>query len=491
MNWMENIRDWCISRQIWWGHRIPVWYCIGDGHCTMHCKEPIVSETVPEKCPHCGSANLRQDEDVLDTWFSSWLWPFATLGWPQKSEDLAYFYPTSSLFTAPEIIFFWVARMIMAGYEFMGDLPFSDVYIHGTVRDTKGRKMSKSLGNAIDPLEIIEEYGADALRFSLIINSGQDIFISKEKFEVGRNFANKMWNASRLILMNTAAVDPSFDLAAAAKTKDLDLPSLWILSRFHATLGKVGAAIEKYQYSEAESLIYDFFWANFCDWYLEIIKDRWSDPVTQNIAFTLLEQSLKMIHPFMPYVTEEIWSQCHAGAGSISRKPWPAGHKQLVNKKAEERMQTLISLISSIRNLRSHWNVKPNEKIQCHLSSKSKDQLSLLQDNETLLKNLMRADLLTIDGRAAETKNSAATIVEDIKAVVPLSGLIDVGRERDRMLGQIEEQKRATKGLDSRLKNREFIKKAPKDIIEKEKERLKSIHEKIRELEQIVSSLEQ
>ncbi len=484
MNWMENIRDWCISRQIWWGHRIPVWYCDAP-----ECTEPIVAKTTPEKCPHCGSADLKQDEDVLDTWFSSWLWPFATLGWPEKNEDLKTFYPTASLFTAPEIIFFWVARMIMAGIEFMDEIPFSDVYLHGTVRDTKGRKMSKSLGNAIDPLEIIEEYGADALRFSLIINSGQDLHISKEKFEIGRNFANKMWNASRLILMNTDAIDPSFCLSSTTKIKDLDLPSKWIISKLYSTLQKVGLAIEQYRYSEAESLIYEFFWGNFCDWYLEIIKDRWDDPMTQNIAFEVLIQSLKMIHPFMPFVTEEIYSQCHKDKEPISRQSWPSDHKQFIDSATEKHMQSIIDLVTSLRNLRAQWNIKPHEKIQCHLSSKSKTDIELLKGNEAILKNLARIDGLSIDQKSTGQKNTATVIVGNIKGVVPLGELIDVDQEKKRMLSQITEQKKVSTGLTGRLKNKDFMTKAPKEVVDKEKIRLDSINTKIEELEKVVSGL--
>ncbi len=489
MNWMENIRDWCISRQIWWGHRIPVWYCVGDDKGLLKCKEPIVSRTTPEKCPHCNSKNLKQDEDVLDTWFSSWLWPFATFGWPQDNEDIKAFYPGHALFTAPEIIFFWVARMIMAGYEFMGDLPFSDIYLHGTVRDAKGRKMSKSLGNALDPLEVIEEYGADALRFSLIINSGQDLFISKEKFEIGRNFANKMWNASRLILMNADSIDPSFDLKTVAKMNNTDLASRWITSRFHGTLSKVSAAIEQYRYSEAESLIYDFFWGDFCDWYLEIIKDRWSEEAIQNIAFKILEHSLKMIHPFMPFVTEEIWDQCHEGEESISRKPWPLYEKKLFNQTTESSMQTIIDLVSSIRNMRAQWNIKPKEQIQCHLSSQRKEDIELLRNNESVFKKLACIGTLVIDKKPTKEKNAATILIGNIKGSVPLGDLIDIDKEKNRMLDQINEQKKASKGLDGRLKNKDFVSKAPKDVIEKEKVRLESIHLKIKELQKAVACL--
>ncbi|HQP10579.1 MAG TPA: valine--tRNA ligase [Candidatus Omnitrophota bacterium] len=483
MNWMENIRDWCISRQIWWGHRIPVWYC-DDPQCA-----PIVTAQEPKKCPQCGSANLKQDEDVLDTWFSSWLWPFATLGWPKENPDLKYFYPTASLFTAPEIIFFWVARMIMAGMEFMGDIPFSDVYLHGTVRDAKGRKMSKSLGNALDPLEIIDEYGADALRFSLIINSGQDLFISKEKFEIGRNFANKIWNASRLILMNAPAVDPSFAIGSAAQIKGLDLPSRWIISKLHSTPKKSGLAIEQFRYSEAENLIYEFFWGNFCDWYLEIIKDRWSDATIQNVAFKVLEESLKMIHPFMPFVTEEIWSQCHPDAGSISRQAWPSERKPPVDKASETKMQKIIDLVTLLRNVRAQWNIKPQEKIDCHLSSASHEDLALLEENKHILAALVRIDHLTAGAKPLKKDNAVTVIAGNIRAVVPLGGLIDVNEEKKRMLGQIEEQKRAAANLAARLKNKDFLKKAPQDIVDKEKARLAALNTKITELEKVISSL--
>src|SRR3989344_3302024 len=378
LNWMENIRDWCISRQIWWGHRIPVWYCTARKK--DKCREVIVSEITPQQCPHCGSGDLKQDEDVLDTWFSSWLWPFATFGWPTSGKkDWDYFYPTASLFTAPEIIFFWVARMIMAGLELMGDIPFKDVYIHGTVRDAKGRKMSKSLGNAIDPLEIIKEYGADALRYSLIINSGQDLFISKEKFEIGRNFANKLWNASRLILMNVKDPDIDVDLGQLDR-KTLDLPSRWIIARFYATLEKVGTANEHYRFSEAENLIYEFFWGNFCDWYLELIKDRWSDPLIQKIAFGILRDTLKMVHPFMPFVTEELWEKIGKEKGPLCRQDWPVTSKKLIDTSAEKQMQTLMALVAAIRNVRSQWNVNPAEEIECRLVPASAKDAALLEN---------------------------------------------------------------------------------------------------------------
>ena len=317
LNWMENIQDWCISRQIWWGHRIPVYYC-------KKCQENgvIVSRFKPETCHACGSQDILQDEDVLDTWFSSWLWPFATFYWPPEAykqglspkgtvpkDDLRYFYPTSILVTAQEIIFFWVARMIMAGLEFMDDVPFKDVYINGTVRDIEGKKMSKSLGNIIDPLDIIEEYGTDAMRFSLISITahGQDVFLSKERFEQGRNFANKIWNASRFILMNLEPTLIKTDLCVFFKKEDLDVVNRWALSRFYSTLQQTTKYLENFQFNEAANTLYGFFWHDFCDWYLEIIKQDIKNPHNQVVMYKILEKSLRLLHPFMPFITEEIW----------------------------------------------------------------------------------------------------------------------------------------------------------------------------------------
>ncbi len=487
LNWMEEIRDWCISRQIWWGHRIPVWYCVGDEKCLLKCKEPIVSETPVTKCPHCGSTNLRQDEDVLDTWFSSWLWPFATLNWPEENKDLKYFYPTNSLFTASEIIFFWVARMIMAGIEFRGEIPFSDVYIHGTVRDAKGRKMSKSFGNAIDPLEIINEYGADALRFSLIINSGQDLFISKEKFEIGRNFANKIWNATRLILMNAHDIDPAFNFKNVSAD---DLSSRWIVSRFYSSLKKISEAIEGYRFSEAENLLYEFFWGNFCDWYLEMIKDRWNDPTVQNVSFKLLEVSLKMLHPFMPFVTEEIWSQIHPNKPPLCLESWPQAEPKFVYEHTEQQMQTLIEVITSIRNLRAQWNIKPSDLVRCYFVTPSKEETALINDNTAIVMKLAQLSEISINQKQKTMKNVATAVVGPIKCYLPLGDYIDVQEEKQRILNQMNEQERFVKGLSERLTNEGFLQKAPPDVVEKEKERLTSLQNKVQELKKVIESLE-
>ncbi len=493
LNWMENIRDWCISRQIWWGHRIPVWYCVGNGSCQLKCREPIVSLNPPPHCPHCGSTNITQDEDVLDTWFSSWLWPFAILYWPNNKRDLEYFYPTSSLFTAPEIIFFWVARMIMAGLEFMGEIPFSEVYIHGTVRDMSGRKMSKSLGNAIDPIDIIKEYGADALRFSLILNSSQDLFISKEKFEIGRNFANKIWNAGRLVLMN---VKDGLNLGQLSyghldlQTRDLDLYSRWILSRLHTTLKKVGLAIERYRFSEGESLIYEFFWRNYCDWYLEIIKDRFSEPLTQKVSLYVLVQSLRMIHPFMPFVTEEIWNTMAQGRTPLARHSWPAFQRQWINKKAEQKMQTLIELISAIRNVRSHCHINPHEAIDIVFANPGDDRAGFIQSHEVILKRLARIRDLKVDPALTKLKESVGGIAGKIRFFIPLKGIIDIQKEKERISRQLKEQQTLLKNLSFRLKNKNFVQKAPPEIVEREKDRLKSLEIKVQEFHAILKGLQ-
>jgi len=505
---MDGIRDWCISRQIWWGHRIPAWYCLQclkkdfNGVISPNFEEdkeiertyldtanPIVSLEDPKKCPHCGSTDLRQDEDVLDTWFSSWLWPFATFGWPEKNTDTKYFYPGNCLFTASEIIFFWVARMIMAGLEFMGDVPFSQVYIHGTVRDAQGRKMSKSLGNAIDPLEIVAEYGADALRFSLIINSGQDLFISKEKFEIGRNFANKIWNATRLILMNAKDADTSFELSQIKDLKKLDLPTQWIIAKYYLTLEKVGDAIERFRYSDGENLIQEFFWSNFCDWYLEIVKDRLSDPAVQKIAVALLKESLKMMHPFIPFVTEELWETLAEGKGRLCVQAWPSVEKELINERAVEDMQALMDLITAARTIRAQWNIKKNDPISCFLATTDSAARDLLENNLPILTHLARIAKPQILAQLPKQSNMANAVVGKIQIAVPLGELIDVEQEKNRILKDIQNQETAHQSLAGRLANESFRQKAPKDVIEKEEKRLKDLDTHITELKNIIKNL--
>jgi len=519
-NWMEDIHDWCISRQIWWGHRIPVWYDKEGNHFVAKSETEAKALAGPKhgngstSSPQ-GPVELKQDEDVLDTWFSSWLWPFATLGWPcqpssvipakagiQKS-DLDYFYPTDVLMTASEILFFWVARMVMAGYEFMEERPFSDVLIHGTVRDAKGRKMAKSLGNAIDPLEIIDEYGADALRFSLIINSGQDIFISKEKFEIGRNFANKIWNASRLVLSNinndilgASTVIPGVSTVIPAKAgiqdmeiNGLDLPSRWIITGFYETLEKVNNAIEEFHYSEAEILIQEFFWGNYCDWYLELIKAKFNDRNIQKTALFVLKNSLKMMHPFMPFVTEEVYSKFKTPDTCLSLAAWPKKQKILIDTKASAQMQTIIDITVAIRNIRAFWNIKPNETVDAFIIPADSSLHRLLSEHSVDIQRLARLKNLSLDLKAPVLKNTATALVGTIKVFIPLEGLIDLNAEKKRMSADIIQKRKAIDGLNARLNNADFTAKAPEEIITKEKERLDTLNKEVSELKSVLANL--
>jgi len=488
-NWMEDIHDWCISRQIWWGHRIPVWYDKEGNYFVAKSEDEAKAQA---KTKHGKMVELEQDDDVLDTWFSSWLWPFATLGWPKKNEDLKYFYPTNTLMTASEILFFWVARMVMAGYEFMGDKPFSDVLIHGTVRDAKGRKMSKSLGNAIDPLVIIDEYGADALRFSLIINSGQDIFISKEKFEIGRNFANKIWNASRLVLMNTSNVIPAkagIQDVDDIEIDSLDLPSRWIIARFYETLGKVSDAIEKFHYSEAEIQIQDFFWGNYCDWYLELIKPKFNDLNIQKTALFILKNSLKMMHPFMPFVTEEIYSRMNAQGSCLSLASWPLEQRNLIDQDAFKQMQSIIDVISAIRTIRTQWGIKPNQPIVPEIILQDKEQEELFKINSSYIMHLAKVETLHIGFEVLTSEDAAIALAGTTKIVVPLKGIVDLEVEKKRKRDEIAQKQKSIEGLQSRLNNETFVSKAPEEIITKEKERLDTLKREVNELKIVLNNL--
>ncbi|MFC1704427.1 valine--tRNA ligase [Candidatus Omnitrophota bacterium] len=488
LNWMENIRDWCISRQIWWGHRIPVWYC-------QECSEEssvIVARETPKKCPRCGSQNLKQDDDVLDTWFSSWLWPFATFSWPDDSKDLKYFYPTSVLVTAPEIIFFWVARMIMAGLEFAGDIPFKDVYIHGTVRDQTGVKMSKSLGNTIDPLEIIEEFGADALRFSLmaITATGTDVFLSKEKFELGRNFANKIWNASRLILMNMKEKGDDFDLCQIYKKEKLPLPDRWILSRLYRTIDTVNKEIDKFRFNEAENALYEFFWHEFCDWYLEIVKNRFDDTTTQVIAYKILEKSLRMLHPFMPFITEEIWQKIAAHRGPLMHQKLPHIQKQIIDKDVEREMRVVIDLITAIRNIRARWKVDVHKKIDVVLKITEEKLRVSVEHNAAIIQRLAKIENLSIKKSIKKPANSACSVVGKIEIYVPLVDIIDISKEREKIKNQVEQNAILLQGIRGRLQNTQFIKKAPKQVVAKEQQRQKELVEMIATLNKLEKELQ-
>ena len=488
LDWMENIRDWCISRQIWWGHRIPVYYCkqcVASSPSSIKDVEQkpeddrrgvIVSKTKPGKCPVCGSTEIEQDQDVLDTWFSSWLWPFSTFGWPKETPELKYFYPTDTLVTAQEIIFFWVARMIMAGIEFRNAIPFKSVYIHGTVRDITGTKMSKSLGNVIDPLDMISKYGADALRFSIIsiTAQGQDVYLAESRFELGRNFANKIWNASRFIMMNLKEEDMAPDLCVFFEGTKLTLPERWILSRFYSTLNYVSGCLAEYKFNEAANAIYEFLWHEFCDWYIEIAKPTITGRNSQTILYKILEKSLRMLHPFMPFITEEIWQKLpkpkKASGDSIMTQPWPHVQDRMISREDEEKMRELIEVITSIRNMRAVWNIGARVDVDVIINTNDSEDVKLLSDNIDLVKKLAKVSDLRI-GKHSKPKSSAVSVIRKMEIFLPLEGLIDFEKEKARLLKEHLRMEGEMKGLSSRLKDRNFTSKAPKEIVDKQEER--------------------
>ena len=499
LNWMENILDWCISRQIWWGHRLPVYYC---KDCQQASKSQIpnskqnlgiiVARDKPDKCPVCQSTDIYQDDDVLDTWFSSWLWPFATFGWPDKDQgpktkDLKYFYPTSVLVTAPEIIFFWVARMIMAGLEFMKDIPFRDVYIHGTVRDIEGKKMSKSLGNIIDPLDIIEHVGADALRFSLIsiTATGQDVFLSEEKFHMGRNFANKIWNASRFVMMNLEPDYVKTNLCEFFKKEDLDIINCWILSRFYSVLKEANKNLDSYKFNEAAHILYNFFWGEFCDWYLEIIKPDIKNPHNQVVMYKVLEKSLRILHPFMPFISEEIWQRLHHNPESIMVQPWPHIQEQIIDKKLEKQAESIFTIITQIRNLRSYIEIKPEQKVKVSLYPHTKIKENLIKEHSNLIINLAKLEELELLNSSKRPDSTISAVSEDVDIYLHFSGLFDIDKERLKIKQKLEELKKVKESKEERIRNPEFLKKAPAEIVEKEKESIAELKSSIERLEKM------
>ena len=510
LNWMKNLRGWCISRQIWWGHRIPAWYCVDckNAYDLVHKGKVLPAQRLdlteagimialenPKFCPKCGGINIQQDEDVLDTWFSSWLWPFATFGWPvldkEREEELAYFYPTQVLVTAQEIIFFWVAKMIMAGIYFMQEAPFSDVYIHGTVRDITGAKMSKSLGNIIDPLEIINQYGCDALRFSIIslVATGQDVNLAQEKFESGRNFANKLWNAARFILMNLDSKKVSVDLCVFAKGIS-ELKDKWILSRFYQTLDSVTKSLDNFRFNDAAKDIYEFFWHEFCDWYIELAKKTISTKETQVVLYKVLEKSLRILHPIMPFITEEIWQNLPHQGKSIMTSTWPHVQKQFIDKKLDSQMQKIISCITAIRNIRSVWQIKPSKKIKAHFCVSKKALADLFKAHTSYIKDLAGIELLEIGQKIKRPRSSVVTVLPDIEIFVPLEGIIDVQKEAKRLDEKRQELENILRNTEKKLKNKQFLSKAPKEIVTREKENKKQFKESLKKLKDNLEGFE-
>ncbi|HKL12442.1 MAG TPA: valine--tRNA ligase [Halanaerobiales bacterium] len=488
LNWMENIKDWCISRQLWWGHRIPVWYC-------QDCGEVIVRREEPAVCPNCESSDLKQDEDVLDTWFSSALWPFSTLGWPEETKDLDFFYPTDVLVTGRDIIFFWVARMIFMGLEFMDEVPFDDVYVHGLIRDAQGRKMSKSLGNGIDPIEVIEEYGADALRFTLITGNtpGNDMRFREERLEASRNFANKIWNASRFILMNLEDLD--YEEINEEELK-LNLADKWMLSRTNEVTQKIDEAMERYSFGEMSKSLYDFIWNEYCDWYIEILKERLyqdkdltAKKTAQYMGLKILGNILKLLHPVMPMITEEIWQKLPISDKSLMITSWPEYNESEIDKTAEEKMDLIMSVIKSVRNIRNEMKVDPGRKIEAILLAKS-SKGEILREGNSYLKNLANIEDLTITGSLEERPQPASTsIVEGVEVILPLEGMVDIEKELDRLQKELKDVKYEIERAKGKLSNEGFVNNAPAELVEGEREKVEEYKEKKEKLLERIKQL--
>ncbi|MFA5374838.1 MAG: valine--tRNA ligase [Dehalococcoidia bacterium] len=486
LNWMENIRDWCISRQLWWGHRIPVWYC-------RDCNEMNVAVEEPKKCKHCGSTRLEQDPDVLDTWFSSGLWPHSTLGWPDKTEDLDYFYPTSVMETAYDIIFFWVARMIMMGLENMGDVPFRTVYLHGLIRDEKGEKMSKVKGNVVNPLDLIDKYGTDALRIALSTGTspGNDIKLSDSKLEASRNFCNKLWNASRFILGNIDETS-NIDLSKAKLT----IEDRWILSRLHRLIQHVDQSMKDFQFGEAFREIHDFVWGEFCDWYIEIsklrLKDKENSPLP--VLVHVLDTSLRLLHPAMPFITEEIWQNVRPLLGgdvaeSIMISPYPTADVSRIDDEVEKRMAIAIDIVRAIRNTRSELHVEPAKWIEATIAVTA-DMKQAIETQAQSIEILARARPLTIIDTAHERPDKAKTIVlSGAEVILPMSGMVDMNVERTRLQKEIDGCTNEIARLEVRLADEKFTSKAPAQVVERERGKLTALKEKLATLNERLSEL--
>jgi valyl-tRNA synthetase len=485
-SWMENINDWCISRQIWWGHRIPAWYCDA-------CGEVIVAKQPPKKCTKCTSNTLRQDEDVLDTWFSSALWPFSTLGWPEKTPELKKYYPTSVLVTGFDIIFFWVARMIMMGMRFMKDIPFGDVYIHALVRDASGQKMSKSKGNVIDPLIMMEKYGTDAFRFTLaaFAAQGRDVRFSEERVEGYRHFVNKLWNASRFILLNAQGTV----LPETIEKESLDLGGRWIVSRLSGTAADVDRSLNDYRFNDAANSVYQFVWHELCDWYIEMVKpvlyDETADkePVKKCLLF-VLERTLRILHPFMPYVTEEIWQHVPRGEGSgrsIVIAPFPGGLVR--DEAAEAEMAVLTEAVAGIRTIRGELNLSPSVELKAYVKTLSAKTKELLERDLLYLRKLARADIIELGGDVRKPKGSAAAVRNSLEVYVPLEGLLNIGVEIDRLNREEAKIRETIDFLNRKLMNEDFLKRAPRDVVSKEREKYSECLRKVERIREHIKKL--
>ncbi|MCP3773999.1 valine--tRNA ligase [Paenibacillus sp. MZ04-78.2] len=469
LHWIENVRDWCISRQLWWGHRIPAWYC-GD------CGEVIVSREDTTVCPHCGGSHLTQDNDVLDTWFSSALWPFSTLGWPEQTEDLKRYYPTSLLVTGYDIIYFWVARMIFSGLEFTEQIPFKDVLIHGLVRDAEGRKMSKSLGNGVDPLEVIEKYGADAMRFMISTGStpGQDLRFRWEKVEQARNFANKIWNASRFVLMNLG----DFKASDINLSGELGTADRWILHRLNETVREVTRLIDAYEFGETGRLLYNFIWDDLCDWYIEFSKlslygsDEAAKKTTKSVLAYVLDRTQRLIHPFMPFISEEIWQHLPHEGETITLAAWPTFEARFEAADAVREMELLMDIIRTVRNIRAEVNVPMSKKVELLVKPAGEEALAILKCNEEYVRRFCNTSALSIELELATPDKAMTGIVTGAELFLPLAGLIDISQEIARLEKELATLHGEVDRIEKKLANQGFVAKAPAKVIDEEKAKL-------------------
>ena len=475
INWLENIRDWCISRQLWWGHRLPVFYC-------EDCGEIIVSRQRPEGCTKCGSDNLRQDTDTLDTWFSSALWPFSTLGWPEKTKDLEYFFPTDVLITGYDIIFFWIVRMVFSSIEQMGEVPFKDVFLTGLVRDAQGRKMSKSLGNGIDPLEIIDQYGADALRITLVTGSspGNDMRFNIEKVEANRNFANKLWNATRFVLMNLDEDILDEDLSL----QDLEEEDKWILSKLNTLSSEATKNLDKYEIGMAADKIYDFIWNEYCDWYIEMVKSRLygedekSKRTAETVLLYVLKDILRLLHPFMPFITEEIWQHLENKENPLILEEWPVYNESLNYQESEKEIEFIKNAIKSIRNARAEMNIAPSKKSKQVFVTKEGDIKDILKNGERYFKDLASAEEIEIlSSKEGIAEDDIQVVLDRCEVFLPVADLIDFEKEIERLEKEKKKLEGEIKRVVRKLSNEGFTNKAPKKIVDEEKNKQKKYEE--------------
>ena len=485
--WMENIRDWCISRQIWWRHQIPAWTC-------RDCGEIQVARETPKICLVCSSVDLEQETDVLDTWFSSALWPFSTLGWPEKTKTLNRFYPTSVLCTGFDILFFWVARMIMMGIKFMDDVPFHHVYIHALIRDAEGQKMSKTKGNVIDPLAVMEEYGTDALRFTLaaFAAQGRDVKLAEDRIEGYRNFCNKLWNASRFVFMNLEGYQGTCQLNKHAEKSIADQ---WILSRLNNTTQEVNQALENFKFNDASLAVYKFIWNEYCDWYIELAKPRLQEDgpekiVAQNVLVHVLEAALKLLHPFMPFITEEIWQKLPKTGDSIMVSTFPKFDVAKSDEDVEKAMGKVMEVITGVRNIRGEMNLNPGLKLNALLKTRHTNLETTLIKYSDLICELARLDQITIGPKIEKPRVSASSVLGEMDLIIPLEGMMDLEEERGRIEKELKKIEKDLIFLDKKLSNPNFVKKAPVEVIEKDEKRKATLSDKQAKLEIHLKTIE-